>query len=272
MDVNGKVAVVTGAGGGIGGALAHALAQAGAKVVVADLDAEGADRVAWGINARHPDGALAVVADVSVTPGIESLLATAREHFGPVDLYCANAGVFSAPTLDLESRWARALDVNLMAHVRAAELLLPAWLARGEGYFVSTASAAGLLAQIGAADYSVTKHAAVAFAEWLSITHGAAGIRVSCLCPMGVDTAMLAPDPERDGPQGSLAARAVVSAGAVLSPAEVAEATIAAIATEQFLVLPHAEVGQMFARKAADYERWLAGMRRYQASLDPAPQ
>jgi len=153
--------------------------------------------------------------------------------------------------------WDRAFAVNVRAHVIAARRLLPGWLDRGEGYFIATASAAGLLTQIGSAPYAVTKHAAVAFAEWLTVTYGDRGVRVSCLCPMGVRTAMLAGE--------ELSHRVVRSAGEVLEPSDVADAVVAAIDREQFLILPHPEVLTFFQRKGLDYERWLSGMRRLQA-------
>lgn len=159
------------------------------------------------------------------------------------------------------------IDVNLRAHIRAAQLLIPDWVERGEGYFISTASAAGLLTQIGSATYAVTKHAAVGFAEWLAISYRDSGVRVSCLCPMGVNTELLYGGEKSGDPRGVAATRAVTSAGAVLEPAQVARDVLAAIDEERFLILPHAAVADMFRQKAADYDRWLRGMRRYQASL-----
>jgi NAD(P)-dependent dehydrogenase (short-subunit alcohol dehydrogenase family) len=268
MDVAGRVAVVTGGGGGIGGAIAEALVRAGARVVVADL----AEDAARGVVDRLPAGsAVAAGADVSAAAEIERVLAVAEREFGPVELYFANAGVAGPSGLGDDVAWDLAIDVNLRAHVRAARLLLPGWLERGEGYFVSTASAAGLLTQLGAAAYSATKHAAVGFAEWLSITYGGAGIRVSCLCPMGVDTKLLYAGLDSGESVGALATRAVTSAGTVLAPADVADAVLAAIAEERFLVLPHEEVAGMVRGKAGDHERWLRGMRRYQASLQDPP-
>ncbi|HUE31691.1 MAG TPA: SDR family NAD(P)-dependent oxidoreductase, partial [Mycobacterium sp.] len=187
MKVAGRVAIVTGGGGGIGGALAEELAAHDARVVVADLDAAGAQAVADKINATSPGHAVASGADVSDTAAIRGLITLAKQQFGPVDLYFANAGIVGVPGLEAsEEDWERSIDVNLRAHIRAAQLLIPRWVERGEGYFVSTASAAGLLTQIGSATYAVTKHAAVGFAEWLAISYGDHGVRVSCLCPMGV--------------------------------------------------------------------------------------
>jgi NAD(P)-dependent dehydrogenase (short-subunit alcohol dehydrogenase family) len=230
MEVEGKVAIVTGGGGGIGGAISRALAAAGGKVVVADLDGEAAAATVAEIEAVRPAAAVAVTADAADRAAIEGLLRTAEESFGPLDLYFANAGVIEGGGgLADGAHWERALDVNVMAHVRAAEAVLPAWLERGEGYFVTTASAAGLLTQVGLAPYAVTKHAAVGFAEWLAVTYGERGIRVSCLCPMGVETAMYTAGLEAEGEE-ALGARVVAAAGAILSPDEVAEAVLAGVA------------------------------------------
>jgi NAD(P)-dependent dehydrogenase (short-subunit alcohol dehydrogenase family) len=268
MKVARKVAIVTGGGGGIGGALAEELTTHGARVLVADLDESRAQAVADKINSARPGTAAAAGADVSDTTSVRSLIALAEQDFGPVDMYFANAGVLGTPGLEAsDADWDRAIDVNLRAHIRAAQLLIPGWVERGEGYFVSTASAAGLLTQIGGATYAVTKHAAVGFAEWLSITYGDRGIRVSCLCPMGVNTELLYGGESSGHPLGVAATRAVTSAGAVLEPAQVARDVLAAIDEERFLILPHADVLDMFQQKASDYDRWLRGMRRYQASL-----
>jgi NAD(P)-dependent dehydrogenase (short-subunit alcohol dehydrogenase family) len=264
MEVEGKVAIVTGAGGGIGGAISRRLAGAGAKVVVADLDGSAAEATVAEIEASQPGAAVAVAADVADRVAIEGLLRTAEEAFGPLDLYFANAGVIEGGGLADEAHWERALDVNVMAHVRAAEAVLPAWLERGEGYFVATASAAGLLTQVGLAPYAVTKHAAVGFAEWLAVTYGDRGIRVSCLCPMGVETAMYTAGLEAEGDE-ALGARVVAGAGKILSPDEVAEAVLAGVAAERFLILPHPEVLDFYRRKGVDYDGWLEGMRRLQA-------
>ena len=252
MDLRDRVAVVTGAGGGIGSALVTALADAGARVVAVDLDVptvEGA--------------AMARVLDVTDADATAALLAEVAGVPGPVDLYFANAGVaLGTDPMDTPGDvWDTTLDVNVRAHITAAKLLLPGWLERGEGYFVATASAAGLLTQIGSAPYAVSKHAAVAFAEWLSVTYGARGVRVSTLCPMGVATPML------EGAMSSLATDTVRAAGEVLTPAAVAAAVVEGIGREEFLILPHPEVLTFFRRKGEDYERWLAGMRRLQDSL-----
>jgi NAD(P)-dependent dehydrogenase (short-subunit alcohol dehydrogenase family) len=264
VNVQGQVAVVTGGGGGIGGAVARRLVADGARVVVADLDGDAAAAVADGLG----EAAVAVGADVSSVDGIERVLALAAERFGPVDVYCANAGIAGAQGLgDSDEEWARTIDVNVLAHVRAARLLVPDWLERGSGYFVATASAAGLLTQIGAAPYSVTKHAAVAFSEWLSVTYGGRGIRVSCLCPMGVDTNMLNEGLDSDDEAEALGAKVVAQAGDVLAPEEVAERVLEAIGDERFLILPHPEVLDFYRRKGTDYDRWLRGMRRLQQAV-----
>lgn len=267
MKVAGKVAIVTG-GGGIGGALAQRLVDEGAKVVVTDLDADAAQSVVSKIAETHPNGAVGVGGDAADAQHIHNAIALAESEFGPVDLYFANAGIGGAPGLNADDdAWDQALDVNLRAHIRAARLLVPKWEERGDGYFVSTASAAGLLTQIGSATYATTKHAAVGFAEWLSVTYGDRGIRVSCLCPMGVDTKLLYEGRDSGDPLGAAATRAVTSAGDVLEPEEVAECVLAAIDAEQFLILPHPHVLEMYRHKGSDYDRWIRGMRRYQAAL-----
>ncbi|WP_067846582.1 SDR family oxidoreductase [Nocardia lijiangensis] len=265
MEISGKVAIVTGAGAGIGAALARRLVERGARVVVADLDAESAAAVAQSLGTQ----AASVGGDVSDEKVVQTLIDRAEAEFGPVDLYFANAGIGGGPGLEsTDEQWSAALEVNVLAHVRAARLLVPGWSARGEGYFVVTASAAGLLTQIGSAPYSVTKHAAVGFAEWLSVTYGDSGIRVSCVCPMGVDTKLLHGDLiPGDEAAAALAIKAVTAAGAVLSPEEVADVVLAGVEAEQFLILPHPEVLEMYRRKGADYDRWLAGMRRFQSAL-----
>jgi NAD(P)-dependent dehydrogenase (short-subunit alcohol dehydrogenase family) len=263
-----KVAIVTGGGNGIGGALAAKLAQQDARVVVADLDANAARAVVDAINAERPGAAIAAGADVADTAQIKRLITLAESGFGPVDLYFANAGITGVVGLEAtENDWDRSIDVNLRAHIRAAQLLIPGWVERGEGYFISTASAAGLLTQLGSATYAVTKHAAVGFAEWLNITYGDQGVRVSCLCPMGVNTKLLYEGEQSGHPLGDLATRAVTTAGDVLEPADVADSVLAAIDEERFLILPHAAVLDMYRQKATDYDRWLSGMRRYQRSL-----
>jgi NAD(P)-dependent dehydrogenase (short-subunit alcohol dehydrogenase family) len=204
---------------------------------------------------------LALAADVGVEAQVGAAVAAAEASFGPIDLLVCNAGIGSMLGLDAPNElWQQVWDVNVMAHVFAARTVVPAMVARGEGYILTTASAAGLLAQIGDAPYSVTKHAAVAFAEWLSITYGDAGIRVSCLCPQGVNTDLL-----RRAAQGE--SGAVVMAQGTIEPADVADAVIEGLAAERFLILPHPEVAEYWQRKASDPDRWLAGMRRLQARV-----
>ena len=184
-----------------------------------------------------------------------------------MDVYVANAGVIGAPGLGDDADWDRIIDVNLRAHIRAAKALVPEWVQRGGGYFVSVASAAGLLTQIGAAGYSVTKHAAVGFAEWLAITYGDNGIGVSCVCPMGVDTPLLKAMLDSPDPAVRVGGTAVTSAGEVIGPDRVAALTVEAVREGRFLVLPHPAVLDMYRQKSSDYERWIAGMRRYQGTL-----
>ena len=267
MQIEGSVAVVTGAGSGIGRELAVALSAAGASVVAGDIDAAGAEETAAGIRATG-SSAVAVMADAATVDGIAALLDSARKALGPVDVFVANAGIIGAPGLgDDEGDWDRIIDVNVRAHVRAAKALMPEWLQRGSGYFVSVASAAGLLTQIGAAGYSVTKHAAVGFAEWLEITYGGNGIGVSCVCPMGVDTPLLNRILAPRDPAARIAGAAVANAGEVMGPDRVAALTVEAVRSGEFLVLPHPVVLDMFRQKGSDYERWIAGMRRYQGTL-----
>ena len=265
MELPGKVAVVTGGASGIGRALAEQFADEGAAgVVIADLDGERAAAVASGIGAQAIGGACDVTDDEQVA----ALLARAEDAFGPVDVFCANAGVGFGTGLDApDDEWAQVMAVNAQAHVLAARRLVPGWVERGSGYWVTTASAAGLLTQVGDAAYSVSKHAAVAFAEWLSITYGDRGVRVSCLCPMGVNTPLLQGGLALgDDPHG-LGARIVEASGALLEPEQVAADVVAAMRDERFLVLPHPEVLTFFQHKGSDYDRWLAGMRRLQARV-----
>jgi NAD(P)-dependent dehydrogenase (short-subunit alcohol dehydrogenase family) len=261
MEVSGKVVVVTGGASGIGRALVYRFADEGAKaIVVADLDQEGATDVATDL-----DNAIAVGCDVADPAHADVLISAAEQSFGPVDLFCANAGVAVGVGLGSPADWDLALDVNVRAHIAAAQRLLPGWLERGTGYFLATASAAGIASQIGSAPYAVTKHAAVAFAEWLSITYGARGVGVSCLCPMGVNTPLLT---DGLGGEDSLGFRVVAAAAKVLEPDKVADAVVEGLQDERFLILPHAEVLEFFQRKAGDYDRWLSGMRRLQARVE----
>jgi NAD(P)-dependent dehydrogenase (short-subunit alcohol dehydrogenase family) len=266
MDVNNRGVVVTGAARGIGEALARRFHADGARVVVADLDHEAASRVASDLCARRPESAWSVGCDVGTAAGNTDLIAAAQQVLGSIDLFFANAGVGVGSDLEStdDATWQLAMNVNVHAHRWAAERLMPEWLARGEGYFCTTASAAGLLMQIGSGPYSVTKHAAVAFAEWLAVTYGDRGVKVSCLCPQGVNTNMLQAG---DDPKTRAPSDVVRAAGRVLEPEEVAEVVCAAIADERFLILPHPEVHDYMERKTADHDRWLAGMRKLQARV-----
>ena len=246
MELKDKVVVVTGGASGIGRALCQAAARAGARgVVVADLDQAAAEAVA------QPLGGLACRTDVAKEADMQALVAQATERYGQIDLFCSNAGIISRTDEDASlADWQRHWDINVMAHVLAARAVLPQMLARGEGYLLQTVSAAGLLSQVNAAPYTVSKHAALGFAEWLSIAHGDAGIRVSCLCPQGVLTPMLL------GAQKAGGQRSFLADGAMTAEA-VADAAMAGIADERFLILPHAEVLTFWQRKTADVDRWL---------------
>jgi NAD(P)-dependent dehydrogenase (short-subunit alcohol dehydrogenase family) len=269
MEFSEQGVVVTGAARGIGEAIAVALHQAGARVVVADLPSDQLHAVAGAMNAQRSGSAWAIEADVSTKAGNETLIDAATERLGFIDLFFANAGVGLGTDMTTpEHEWQLAFAVNVHAHRWAAERLVPEWLAQGRGYFASTASAAGLLSQIGSAPYSVTKHAAVAFAEWLSITYGDQGLRVSCLCPQGVNTAMLSGGSHKADGSGFAAATDVVrAAGRVLEPSDVADAVLEGLRAERFLILPHPEVHDYVVRKAADHDRWIAGMRKLQARV-----
>src|SRR5947207_977432 len=264
MELAGKVTVITGGAGGIGSALARRFAAEGAAgVVVADRDMAGATRVAEEIEAVHPGVALAVACDVGDDQSTGVLIDAAQATFGPIDLYFANAGVGLGTDLDTSDHdWDLSFAINTKAHYYAARRLVPGWVARADGYFCSTASAAGLLTQIGSAPYAVTKHAAVAFAEWLSVTYGGHGLKVICLCPMGVNTNML-----NGGDLENTGASVVRAAGEVVEPEFVADVCVDAIREERFLILPHPEVLTFFQRKTSDYDRWLNGMRRLQARV-----
>jgi NAD(P)-dependent dehydrogenase (short-subunit alcohol dehydrogenase family) len=256
MQVDGRVAVVTGGASGIGRALCLAIAAHGAAgVVVADIDADGARAVA----AELGDLAIALRCDVSHEPDVQDLVARTQAEFGRIDLFCSNAGIIVAGGPEVtDEAWQRIWAINVHSHVFVARAVLPAMLERGAGHLVITASAAGLLTQLGSAPYAVTKHAAVAFAEWLSITYGDRGISVSCLCPQAVATNMFA------GGSGGAQQAAV---DGVLPPGQVAECVLEALADGRFLILPHPEVATYEQRRAQDRERWLRGMRRLQARL-----
>lgn len=256
MELSDKVIIVTGGGSGIGAAMARRFALEQPRgLVVADIDLEAAGEVADEV------GGVAVGADVSASEANRDLIESTEDRFGPVDLFCANAGIGMVGDEQSDpSTWDRMWGINVMSHVHAARYLVPAWLARGEGYFLATASAAGLLTNLKAAQYSVTKHAAVAFAEWLAITYGDAGIRVSALCPQFVNTPLL---------EGSEAFKAL-GADHTLEPVDVAEAVVSGLNEESFLILPHPEVEMYFQNKANDYERWLGGMRKLQRTVFPS--
>ena len=257
MQLTNKVIVVTGGAMGIGRALCQRFAQAGAKaVVVADIEADKAQAVAAEI------GGLAIATNVANEADVIHLVQQVTATYGQIDLFCSNAGIaINGDENTSDADWERIWGINVKAHIFAARAVLPQMLARGEGYLLQTASAAGLLSQIGSASYSVTKHAAVAFAEWLAITYSEQGIKVSCLCPQGVRTRMLL------GEEGK--AENFLVAGSV-SPEEVAEAVVQGIDAEQFLILPHPEVRTYFQRKGTDYDRWIRGMQRLQEKIQGA--
>lgn len=249
----GRGVVVTGAAGGIGRAIAARLVAEGARVVINDLDADRTAATAAEIGA-HP-----VAGNGASEAGIAALVEAARAHLGEIDVWFANAGVVRGIGLDAtEAEWATSWEVNTMAHVRAARLLVPGWLERGEGRFVVTASAAGLLTSLGSATYSVTKHGAVGFAEWLSATYRHRGLVVQAICPEGVQTDMLA----SSGPMQEL----LVADGA-LAPEDVAAAVWEALGDDRFLILPHPQVATYEQRRAGDRDRWLRGMQRAQAAM-----
>jgi len=249
MLVKDRIVVVTGAASGIGRALARRFAADGAKLVVcSDRNGDGVRAVAEEI------GGVAFETDVSKEADIKSMIEKVEAEHGPIDLFCSNAGIGIGGGAEApDEAWQRIWDINVMAHVWAARHMVPRMIERGEGYLLNTASAAGLLSQIGSAPYAVTKHAAVALAEWLAITHGDKGIRVSVLCPQAVRTAMTAGNP--DG---------VASVDGMIEPEAVAEACVRAIEAEDFLVLPHPEVLEYMRRKTGDYNRWIGGMRKLQ--------
>ncbi|MDZ7678421.1 MAG: SDR family oxidoreductase [Acidimicrobiales bacterium] len=265
MELAGKVAIVTGGGNGIGEAMCRAFAAEGAKgVVVADLAGDDAQRVATDLTSDGAD-AFAVQIDAGDEADVAALVATTEERYGPVDLFAANAGIMVIGGVDVpDEHWERIWNVNVKSHIYAARAVLPSMLERGEGYLLHTASAAGLLTQLGSAPYSVTKHAVVALAEWLSISHGDAGITVSCLCPQAVATNMTG---GRRRPVGEAPTKGSAGADGVLEAEEVATAVVEGLAREEFLILPHPEVASYEQRRATDRERWLRGMRRSNAAM-----
>jgi len=253
VELAGKHIVVTGGAGGIGRALLRRFAAEGAgALVVADRELEAAHAIAEEV------GGLAVELDAGSEPSVRALIAAARETNGPIDIFISNAGVPGAlggPEAD-DGAWEEAWRVNVMAHVWAARELLPEMRERGEGYLINTASAAGLLTQVSSLVYSVTKHAAVSLAEWMAIEYGELGIRVSCICPQGVRTPML--DLAMEEPAGA----AALTSGGLIEPEDVADAVVAGVNDERFLILPHENVKGFMAFKGAEPERWIKGMRR----------
>ncbi len=256
MELRDKVVVITGAASGIGAALARRFSREQPRaLVLADLNLLAATDVA------QETDAVALEVDVARPEDNDRLVDEVEELFGPIDLFCANAGIgFAGDEQTPPEDWDRMWQVNVMSHVHAARRLIPLWKARGGGYFLATVSAAGLLTNLKAAQYSVTKHAALAFAEWLAITYGDIGVKVSCLCPMGVKTPFLDSATEF---QDLLLPDA-------LDPETVADAVVAGLANERFLILPHPEVEHFFQNKANDYDRWLEGMRKLQRSVFPS--
>ena len=265
MELDNKVVVVTGGGSGIGEAIARAAQVAGARhVVVADLNGTEANRVAAEI------GGTGVAIDVRDEAAIQRMVDETENAHGPIGLFVSNAGYVTSagledPNESIQAMW----EVHCMAHIYAARAVVPSMIAQGEGYLLNTASAAGLLTQIGSMSYSITKAAAVSLAEWLSVSHHHQGIRVSVLCPQAVRTNIVTNSPDNvEGLERELDG-GVASGDGVLEPAEVAELCLEAIRNERFLVLPHPEVATYAERKATDRDRWLAGMRRFQTALHP---
>ena len=247
MKVNDKIVVVTGAAGGIGRALAECFARAGArKVICADIDLDGATEVARGI-----DG-IAIAANVGIEDDIRALIHETEARAGPIDLFCSNAGILTLGGVETPNEdWQRIWEINVMSHVWAARHVVPGMIERGGGYLLNTASAAGLLNQVGAAPYAVSKHAAVGLAEWLAITHGDAGIGVSVLCPQAVRSEMTREFED-----------SVAALDGMLEPEVVAQACLQAIEEERFLVLPHPHVLGYMRAKTENYDRWIGGMRK----------
>ncbi|MGC1215331.1 MAG: SDR family oxidoreductase [Micromonospora sp.] len=266
MYLTDRVAVITGGAGGIGSALGRRfVAEGAAAVVLADVDADAVRAVADAIGPV----AHAVGVDVTDERQVRTLVEETERRYGRIDLFCANAGVATGGGVEApDADWDRSWRVNVLAHVYAARAVLPAMLQRGQGYLMMTCSAAGVLTAVGDAPYTATKHAAVGFAEWLAITYRDAGVRVSALCPQGVDTPMLA-----DGlAAGHLGARVIAASGAVLTPDQVADAAVAGLAEERFLILPHPEVAGYTRRRAEDPDGWQAGLRKLVRRLRAADQ
>ncbi len=251
MQIKDKVVVITGAANGIGEALARRFHKEGARaIVVCDIDGAGAERVAKEV------GGFGLRVDVGKESEIQNLVHEAESRFGGIDLFCSNAGIFIPGGIEAPNEdWARMRDIHVMAHIYAARAVLPKMVERGQGYLLQTVSAAGLLTSMESAIYAVTKHASLALAEWISMTYGDRGIRVSAICPQGVRTNMLMQDPNNFLMEGSVSAE------------QVADAVIEGLGDERFLILPHPEVIEYFRRKSNDYDRWLRGMRRLRADI-----
>ena len=271
MDIEGKVVVVTGAGAGIGAALAEAAASRNSRaVIVADKNGENATKVAEKINGKPHE------VDVSDENQIRNMVATIEHKHGPIDLFCSNAGfVTSAGLEDANERIQKMWEVHVMAHIYAARAVLPQMIANGGGYLLNTASAAGLLTQIGSLSYSITKSAAVSLAEWISITHYHQGIRVSVLCPQAVRTDILTNSPDnREGDDPEWEDGGVASSDGIIEPTDVAEVCMEAISEERFMILPHRQVQGYTEFKAENPEKWLSGRRKFQDRLfidEPLP-
>lgn len=250
----GSRVVITGAGSGIGLAMAHAFSRAGARVVLNDIDASAC------ADAADAVGGMAVPGDAATTDGVSTLIRTAIDHLGGIDIFCANAGIEGGRGFELsDAQWQRSLEINTLAHVRAARILVPEWLECGGGRFIVTASAAGLLSMLGSAPYSVSKHAAVAFAEWMSITYRHRGIITQALCPQWVDTPMLT---------GAEEITAVIDSDRVLTPEFVADTVLAACSGDSFYILPHEEVAGYYQARATNPDQWLGLMNNLQRKME----
>ena len=264
MEIEGAVVAVTGGGGGIGAGLCRGFAAAGARAVaVADIDEHAAQAVADEISATDV-AAFGMRVDVGAEADVRAFVERAEDEFGGIDVFCANAGIMVAGGIDVpDDDWDRIWRVNVKSHLYAARAVIPGMTERGGGYLLHTASAAGLLTQLGAAPYAVTKHAVVALAEWIAITYADAGIKVSCLCPQAVETAMTGPLTKRQRPTATGSA----ASDGVLQPADVAAVVLEGLAEERFLILPHPQVATYEQRRADDRDRWLRGMQRAQSAM-----